>query len=208
MASTSPPLDDFDPVPPFFLGQARAARTHFHASVAVSPVMKFIAVNARRGAGGPRILDFTEARWRRLPAAGLVLQTIERSATVLSIRDVRAVDHVLSREAWGDAQEGGVCLCDNWLRLARPRGFASGAGITVALSLHSMGRWFQRQLGGAGNIEALTQELARLAEVAPALLAGREPDLHVETPSGAWHGHVALDVDAKRTPWVNVRTFY
>jgi hypothetical protein len=207
--------EDSSPVPPQFLGQARLARQHYHGSVAVSPLMQAIAVYVRthysaQSGVPPRTLAFVEKRWRKLPGTGCVYQRIATSAggRTLSIRDVRAVDSTLQLSLWEDgAEEPGICLVDNWLRLERRR-ISGDAGISCALSLHSIGRFFQRQLGGSGTIEALTRELGHLAEVAPPLLAGREPDLHIETPSGAWHGHVARDMDGKRSPWVNLRTFF
>jgi hypothetical protein len=202
-------VDDGSPVPPQFLGQARLARQHYAPSVAVSPQMQAIANYCRgvyAGGGSSRVRAFTEKRWRQLPGAGLVLQQITVTGSKLRIRDVRACTSTLWRPSW-DEPEPGICLIDNFLLLEKKR-LSGDAGITVVISLHAMGRWHQRQLGGAGTLEALTLELGHLAEVAPALIAAREKDLHVEVASGSWHGHVAHDVDRKRLPWVNIRTFY
>ena len=159
----------------------------------------------------------TDAGFRLRPLAwqilqtGCVLQTIVTSAggRTLSIRDVRAVDSLLWQPAWdADAEEPGVCLLhDNYLLLEKRR-VSGGAEILCSLSLHSLGRWYQRQLGGAGTLEALTRELGNLAEVAPALIPTRDQDLHIEVASGVWHGHVAFDIDGQRPPWVSIRTFF
>jgi hypothetical protein len=151
-------LEDSAPVPPQFLGQARLARQHYAASVAVSPLMQAIATYCRGAyatkGGSSRVMMFAEKRWRALPGDGLVLQQIVSTGSKRRIRDVRACISTLWRPTW-DESEPGICLIDNFLVLEKKR-LSGDAAITCALSLHSMGRWFQRQLGGSGTIEALT----------------------------------------------------
>jgi hypothetical protein len=209
-------VDEAAPIGAEFIGLARLARQRYHASVAVSPAMQTIATFARaaygthRGTVSPRTLAFVERRWRILDPAGLVVQTIVADGRTLAIRDVRAVDHMLAAASWAEgAEEGGICLCDNSLRLERRR-LSGDAAITTTLSLHCLGRFFQRQLGGvSSSLDALAHQLSFLADAAPPLLSSaRSPEVHLETPSGSWHGHIARDIDGKRRPWLNLRTFY
>ncbi len=127
------------------------------------------AYGTHRGAVSPRTLAFVEQRWRKLAPAGCVLQTIVADGRTLSIRDVRAVDHMLSRPTiWEDgAEEGGICLCDNWLNLGAAedfRGCGDHGGTQSALPR----AFFQRQLGGvSSSLDALAHQLSFLADAAP-----------------------------------------
>lgn len=196
-------------VPAEFVGKARVFRASMKAATAgVGPQMwaiseySFGLYKRRNSAPRPEHLLAIEQRWRSIPTAGCLRLTVRRDKRSMSIKDTRVTATTANNPEWGDAFETGICLIESSLVLTR-RHVETKATILAAVSLHALGRGYQRAF--AINHGAIMLDLALLAAAVPAL-AANATDLAVQSPNGgSWRGAIVQMHDGQHV--INIRTF-
>jgi hypothetical protein len=118
------------------------------------------------------------------------------------IRDTRVVTTVSSSSEWDGASEKSICLIESSLELTK-RHAETTAATLAAVSLHALGRWYQR--ARTTDDTSLMLDLASVVAAAPGL-AATHSDVEVGSQNGGcWRGIMLKTLDGK--PVVNVRTF-
>jgi hypothetical protein len=198
-----------DNVPAEFVGKARFFRASMHAATApVGPQMRAVSqysfdlYRRRNAAPRPEQLVAIEQRWRSICGAGCLRLSICRDKRSMLIQDTRIVTTVSSNIAWGGASEKSICLIESSLALTK-RNAETAATMLAAISLHALGRWYQRAF--ITDDITLMLDLALVVAAAPGLVA-RASDVEVNSENGGcWRGMVVDTRDGGTL--VNIRTF-
>ena len=118
------------------------------------------------------------------------------------IQDTRIVTTVSSNIEWGGASEKSISLVESSLTLTK-RHAETNAVALAAVSLHALGRWYQRAL--VTDDVKLMLDLALVVAAAPGLSA-RISDVEVRSENGGcWRGMVVETQNGGTL--VNIRTF-
>jgi hypothetical protein len=195
------PDDPTARVPPEFLGKARAFRERIvEAEPAVTAVMNKaydpLGERARRKARPrPELIAGAARTWsQEMPTVGRLgaCSIRKKSRYQVTIREVRLLSGELSRDDWADgAVDPGLSIAFLELQ-AGEGGCTLVTDIVVLLSLHALGRWFQRSLDDSEA--ALLADLAQLAAGYGSILEehGRTLNAEFRAPvsGGVWAGEV------------------
>jgi hypothetical protein len=192
-----------------YVGKARAFRASMvAAATGVGPAMRAICRQSfelyrqRNSPLRPEQIISIEKQWRSIPAGGCLRLNIHRDKRSITIEDTRIAATTSNSSEWGDASETSICLVENSLELTKRRA-ESGATILAALSLHALGRWFQR--ARVTDPTSMMRDLTLVVNAVPDLV---EKDDEVLVPSingGSWRGAIAYTRKGQRV--VNIRTF-
>jgi len=118
------------------------------------------------------------------------------------IRDTRIVATVSSSSEWGGASEKSISLVESSLALTK-RHAETAATMLAAVSLHALGRWYQRAL--VTDDVTLTLDLALLVAAVSGSIA-QASDIEIRSDNGGcWRGSIVEKLDGGRL--VNIRTF-
>jgi hypothetical protein len=198
-----------DKVPAEFVGKARLFRAGMQ--VATAPVgSRMHAVSRysfdiyrRRNAGPrPEQLISIEQQWRSIPSAGRLRLAVRRDKRSMLIQDTRIVAATSRNAEWGDASEKSICLVESSLLLTKRRAEAT-VTMLAALSLHALGRWYQRAF--ATDEVAMLVDLGLVVAAVPGLTANASGAEVKSQNGGCWRGMIVVTPDG--TPIVNIRTF-
>jgi hypothetical protein len=198
-----------DRVPAEFVGKARVFRSSIiAATTGVGSQMRAISqfsfglYKRRNTAPRPEHLVAIEQQWRSIPPAGCLRLTVRRDKRSMSIEDTRITATTSKNVEWGDGSEKSICLVESSLALTK-RHAETTATTLAAVSLHALGRWYQRAF--TTNDIAMLRDLALVVKAVPAL----DPSAtDVEVPSGnggSWRGAIVETLNGK--PVFNIRTF-
>lgn len=148
--------------------------------------------------------------WRRLPSFGLLDSALELEKCSLRVHELRVSASDYRAADWGPgAFEPGISIVGAVLDI-RPRVFGYDIVSLCNISLHTLGRWFQRAV--STEDEALMDDLRVLAKAHASLAASDTTDFSVRTAAGAyWRGSM-VETEDPRTPGTidlvcSVRTF-
>jgi hypothetical protein len=198
-----------DKVPAEFVGKARVFRSHMiAATTGVGIQMNAISqysfglYKRRNAAPRPEHLVAIERQWRSIPQAGCLRLTVRRDKRSMSIEDTRITATTSKNTQWGDRSEKSICLIESSLALTK-RHAETTATTLAAVSLHALGRWYQRAF--TTNDTAMLLDLALVVKAVPTL----DPNaVDVELPSengGSWRGAIVETLNGKSV--INIRTF-
>jgi hypothetical protein len=199
-----------DKVPAEFLGKARVFRANMISAVSgVGAQMaairdySFGLYKRRNSPPRPWHLLEIEQKWRSMPAAGCLRLAVQRDKRSMLIADTRITAAKAKNLEWGGASEISICLVESSLALSK-RQVETKAATVAAVSLHAMGRWYQRAF--ATNDYAMMHDLALVVTAASALVTEAADAVRVPSPNGgSWRGAVVETLEGNRI--VNVRTF-
>jgi hypothetical protein len=214
---------DRDLVPPAFTGQARTFITKVASTVDVDQTMFRIRrrVETRlqgghlaAGQGGHRLnfLDQAQKDWRTVPATGRISVDVQRTQISLDITDIRMAAERIANEAWDTPGfEIALTICRAHLHLD-PTHVIRQTDRLVSLSLHSIGRYFQRSLpNDDGTLMTAIYDIAKAApDLIEAAATATEREIRIDTTTGAWVGHLARyrDLKGHESLHVAIRTFF
>jgi hypothetical protein len=198
-----------DKVPAEFVGKARVFRSRMiAATTGVGLQMNAISqysfglYRRRNAAPRPEHLVAIEQQWRSIPPAGCLRLTVRRDRRSMSIEDTRITATTSKNIEWGDASEKSICLIESSLALTK-RHAETMTTTLAAVSLHALGRWYQRAFTTHGT--AMMLDLALVVRAVPTL----DPNAtDVELPSGnggSWRGAIVETLNGKNV--FNIRTF-
>jgi hypothetical protein len=198
-----------DKVPAEFAGKARVFRSRMiAATTGVGLQMNAISQNSfglyrrRNAAPRPEHLVAIEQQWRSIPPAGCLRLTVRRDRRSMSIEDTRITATTSNNIEWGDASEKSICPIESSLALTK-RQAETMATTLAAVSLHALGRWYQRAF--TTNDAAMLLDLALVIEAVPPL----DPNAtDIQLPSGnggSWRGAIVETLNGKSV--FNIRTF-
>jgi hypothetical protein len=198
-----------DKVPAEFVGKARVFRSRMIAATTrVGMQMNAISqysfglYKRRNAAPRPEHLVAIEQQWRSISPAGCLRLTVRRDKRSMSIEDTRIAATTSKNAQWGDASEKSICLVESSLALTK-RHAETTATTLAAVSLHALGRWYQRAF--TTNDIAMMLDLALVVKAVPTL----DPNvIDVDLPSengGSWRGAIVETLNGKNV--INLRTF-
>jgi hypothetical protein len=201
------------PLPAEFLGLGRRFREQIADAddLSVRTIGQLFAPLARRAdrcaMPRPEMLQDTVRHWRRaMPGAGLIDSKIELSRRELHIREVRVG---ATRDDVTNEPMIAILLIELDVAPGICRVTAEPAAV---LSLHALGRWYQRALDT--SVTALLAGLGRLASAYAGILdeSGEtgHPGFLCSTAGGQWAGSVTRrfsEVTGRREAVLDIRTF-
>jgi hypothetical protein len=198
-----------DKVPAEFVGKARVFRSRMiAATTGVGMQMNAISqysfglYKRRNTAPRPEHLVAIEQQWRSIPPAGCLRLTVRRDKRSMSIEDTRIAATTSKNTQWGDASEKSICIVESSLALMK-RHAETTATTLAAVSLHALGRWYQRAF--STNDIAMMLDLALVVKAVSTL----DPNvIDVDLPSengGSWRGAIVETLNGKNV--INIRTF-
>jgi hypothetical protein len=174
-----------DRVPAEFVGKARVFRDRMiAATTGVGMQMNAISqysfglYKRRNAAPRPEHLIAIEQQWRSISPGGCLRLTVRRDRRSMSIADTRITATTSKNIEWGDASEKSICLIESSLALTK-RHAETMTTTLAAVSLHALGRWYQRAF--TTNDTAMMLDLALVVKTVPTLDPGATD---VELPSG------------------------
>src|SRR6202012_181595 len=133
----------------------------------------------------PEHLIAIEQRWRSIPPAGCLRLTVRRDKRSMSIENTRITATTSKNIEWGDASEKSICLIESSLALTKRQAETTTTTL-AAVSLHALGRWYQRAL--ATTDTAMLLDLALVVR-AVSTLDPNAPDVELpSTNGGSWRG--------------------
>ena len=206
------------PVPFEFLGLGRRFRERIaeaddRAVATMLSIFSPLAQRAKRSAvPRPELLQGAARQWRReMPPLGLLDSKIELSRRDLHIREVR-VGGGTAQATWNEATDEPV-ISILLVELHVAQGVCQLVVDTTALlTLHALGRWYQRSLDNSDA--ALRLDLARLAAAYGTILesgtATARRKFHWPGASGHWVGSITRrlsEATGRQEQILNVRTF-
>jgi hypothetical protein len=199
-----------DKVPAEFVGKARMFRSNMiAATTGVGTQMRAISqytfelYERRNSAPRPEHLVAIEQRWRSIPSGGCLRLTVRREKRSMSIEDTRITATTSKNAEWGgDASEKSICLIESSLALTK-RHAETMATTLAAVSLHALGRWYQRAF--TTNDNAIMRDLALIVKAVPTLDC-KCTDLELPSGNGgSWRGSMVETLNG--TSVFNIRTF-
>jgi hypothetical protein len=197
-------LDPATRVPVQWLGRARLLRSRIMAAYdewaaagdrLLAPLRRrddFVPVYTRQ------TLSVTLARWKRLPVWGQIRCITRQDRAALSILEFRLAPLVTQRVGW-DADELTVALALISVDLRLPAAFIDQVEVVACISLHALGRRFERSVR--------RDDISVLRDLVPIPSATMRADGDFAVPAyhgGQWIGQ-AMTCNGK--PILAVRTF-
>jgi hypothetical protein len=204
------------PPPPAYTGQARQFRTQVAATEAIvagviNDISRSIGARLDRGrtAFRPGALIDIERRWRMLPTFGRLGLHVERTKTLLHVREHRLIAATVWLPRWGAdrSPELDITIAVNEMHLTAAHAEAFPTTPVCSVGLHSLARFWERAWV-ASPADAIQDKMSEILAQSAAVLASGDIDFTIETSSGRWHGSVVrVEVLGHKVPMLSARTF-
>jgi hypothetical protein len=200
-----------DIVPREFMGKARDLRRVLEAEdvIAWKEMGRISQPFACIGKGTiprPQMLERAAVAWQeRVPKSGRISLSIKRTKASLVIDEVRCGRADTTFAEWGpDHREPGFSLVAIRLEVAPPR-FRYYPILLAGLSLHTIGRWFQRSF--TCTHPALLSDLLTLAMGVTDEVLEAGGAFEIPAGAGKWSGVVMSNTADHENRVLAVRTF-
>lgn len=198
-------------LPREFLGKARDLRRVLLAEDAITfkevgrLTTPFASVS-RGTVPRPQMLERAAIAWQeRIPTAGRISLSIKRTKTSLIIDEIHiGAGHIRFAEWDEDVCEQGFAVTAMRLEVVYPR-FHFDHVILAGLSLHAVGRWFQRSFDCSHP--ALLSDLRLLAAGVTDERLANGGDFEIPAGDGKWCGVVSADYEQSGRLFLATRTF-